>query len=120
MSRIQCSEFEPLQSRVNPNRSNVLVSGVLMAQPVSPSDLSFCLHVVYDFVCPESLQGELGESGGLVVTDKQDFVSGKPKIVSSNLLRELQPAVNAGTLAQQTEHQTLCTDEREMPTPPSR
>ena len=91
-----------------------------MAKPASLSGLSFCLHVVYNFVCPQSLQAELGENGGLGVTDKQDFVSGKPKIVSSNLLRELQLAVNAGTLAQQTEHQTLCTDEWEMPTLPSR
>ena len=62
----------------------------------------------------------MGENSGLGVTDKQDFVSGKPKIVSSNLLREFQLAVNAGTLAQQTEHQTLWTDEWEMPTLPSR
>lgn len=72
---------------------------------------------------PESLQAELRENGGLqplVLTDKQDFVSGKPKIVSYNLLRELQPAVNAGTLAQQTEHQTPCIYEWLMPSPSSR
>lgn len=60
------------------------------------------------------------ESSGLqqfALTDKQDFVAGTLKIVSSNLLRELQPPVNAGTLAQQTAHQTLCTGEREMLTP---
>lgn len=73
-------------------------------------------------VNPESLQAELGENGALqplILTDKQDFVPGKLKIVSSNLCRELQPAVNAGTLAQQTEHQTLCTNEWETLTPSS-
>lgn len=43
---------------------------------------------------PESLQADLGENGGpepLAPTDKQDFVSAEPKIVSSNLFGELQP-----------------------------